>query len=145
MMKLVGTAALLVIATALAADTRDDAKQAADRLEGTWKVVSMERDGKKVSREEAEKMRVEFKGQRYAFRGGDEDYDGTFRADASQKPKHIDTVVKQGGKTINARGIYELDGDTLKICWSDGDERPTAFATKPDSGLRMLVLRREKP
>ena len=47
------------------------------------------------------------------------------------------------------RGIYSLEGDNLTICYhrdpeKEGD-RPAEFATKPDSGLVLLVLKRQKP
>ena len=41
-------------------------------------------------------------------------------------------------------GIYLLDGDNLKICFS-GSKRPTEFVTKPKSGTALIVLKRLKP
>jgi uncharacterized protein (TIGR03067 family) len=44
---------------------------------------------------------------------------GKFRIviDPSQKPKTIDRLIKRpDGKDIKSEGLYELDGDTLKIC-----------------------------
>jgi hypothetical protein len=42
-------------------------------------------------------------------------------------------------------GIYELDGDTYKLCGDmQGKSRPTEFAVKPGSGFVLEVLKREK-
>ena len=39
--------------------------------------------------------------------------------------------------------IYELTGDTLKLCWNEpGMDRPMAFDEKASSGL--AVLKRKK-
>ena len=47
------------------------------------------------------------------------------------------------GKTFLA--IYELKGDTLKVCYDlSGKERPTEFKTKPDTQLYLVTYRREK-
>ena len=43
-----------------------------------------------------------------------------------------------------AKGIYTLEGDTLKICWVYQGKRPTSFkAPQPGRG-RLLVLKRVK-
>ena len=43
--------------------------------------------------------------------------------------------------------IYQLSGDTLRICWAplEKRERPTEFASKAGTGHSLLVLRRENP
>ena len=44
------------------------------------------------------------------------------------------------------RGIYQLDGDRLKICLGEpGKGRPAKFETKPGSGHKLLELKRAKP
>ena len=62
---------------------------------------------------------------------------GEYKLDPTAKPKAIDLVEPNGSR--NTPGIYELDGDTLKICIAEGQNavRPTAF--KPD-GMRMPVV-----
>ena len=67
---------------------------------------------------------------------------GTLKAiDSSQKPKHIDLDVNN--QTL--KGIYELEGDTLKLCYNlISRERPTEFASKPDSGLVLVIHKRVK-
>ena len=42
-------------------------------------------------------------------------------------------------------GIYEVEGDTFKACFSKpGDERPTDFTSKPGDGRTVSVWKREK-
>jgi hypothetical protein len=44
------------------------------------------------------------------------------------------------------KGIYALDGDSLKICVSQPKaDRPTEFATKKGSNSSLVILKREKP
>ena len=67
--------------------------------------------------------------------------------DPSKKPKTIDYQMT-GGYTKGQKqlGIYEVDGDTFKSCFSKpGAERPTDFTTKPDDGRTVSVWKREKP
>ena len=68
---------------------------------------------------------------------------GTFTLDPSRKPKGID-VTPEDGKPI--LGIYQIDGDTHKVCLAEpGRERPTEFTTQPESGRSLYVMRRAKP
>jgi len=44
------------------------------------------------------------------------------------------------------RVIYELDGDTLRICCdSSGKSRPKEFKTKERTQLLLITFKREKP
>jgi uncharacterized protein (TIGR03067 family) len=65
-----------------------------------------------------------------------------FTSDSSQSPKTIDYLNTAGsnkGKTQH--GIYEFDGDLLKICVSaPGAVRPTEF--QPGDGGTLTVWRR---
>jgi uncharacterized protein (TIGR03067 family) len=49
----------------------------------------------------------------------------TFVLDPTQSPHAIDATRK--GRTV--RGVYELDGDKLKLCIDRGGTRPKGFAT----------------
>jgi uncharacterized protein (TIGR03067 family) len=70
--------------------------------------------------------------------------------DAAKKPKQIDFAVKEslGGKDDGktAKGIYELDGDTLKWCTAGPgtDDRPGEFATAEGNDRLFVTLKREK-
>ena len=64
----------------------------------------------------------------------------TFKLNASRNPKEID-LTTQGGNVMP--GIYELDGDTWRLCLparSEG-ERPTTLS--PEGG-RYRVTKRQK-
>ena len=84
----------------------------------------------------------EFKDGKYTLtpKTGDA-IEGSLTLDATKQPKTIDLDVN--GRVL--KGIYELDGDSLKMCYNLNDEaRPTEFVSKPDSGLIVVVHRREK-
>jgi len=70
----------------------------------------------------------------------------SYKLDPSKKPPEIDLTITDGefkGKTFP--GIYQLDGDTLKLCRAQpGQERPTEFASKKGSDTIFLTLKRAK-
>jgi len=64
------------------------------------------------------------------------------RLDSSVQPHVID--ITGPGQTRPALGIYELDGDTLRICWATEETaaRPRAFLTTATGGGKLVVLKR---
>jgi len=133
---------MLIFAVAKADGAKDE-----DKLQGSWKVVSHEKDGKKQAEDTIKNYKIVVKGDKLTFKIGDQDNEATLKLDAAKKPKTIDLMVKAGDKMEVIKGIYQLDGDDLKICAAgeEGVERPKDFATKAKSGLGLLVLKREKP
>jgi uncharacterized protein (TIGR03067 family) len=126
-------------------------------LEGTWVVVSSEANGHKGPDDPADPRGVStvvFHGdQEVARRGGEVWATFNFTVDPSKRPKTLDeTLVKGVGDAKKFEGkkslaIYELNGDTLKVCWTvygAERERPAEFATAPGSHLLLDVCKREK-
>src|SRR5262245_47493152 len=113
---------LAVAATlALAADKPEDAKAELARLTGRWVGVSMTNEGKKAEPAEAKKVMLVVRGEKYLYRSPalKAPVEGTHQLDPSKKPKHIDAVRGKGpgaGETL--KGIYELDGDTFRVCFA---------------------------
>jgi uncharacterized protein (TIGR03067 family) len=106
----------------------------------------MESDGKPAPPDATKGASLIFEGNRYALKGGQEEFRGTFTLDPAMKPKAIDTtfVEEDGKERGKALGIYKLEGNRLTICWRQGGrERPTEFRTDPGSGLRMIVVQRD--
>ena len=71
---------------------------------------------------------------------------GTQKLDPSKSPKAIDVTMTEGpNKGAVMLGIYEFDGDTLKVCFDpQGKKRPTEFKSPPDSANFVNVHKRVK-
>jgi len=68
--------------------------------------------------------------------------EGSLRIDPTKEPKQQD-VSLDSGQVVQE--IYELDGDTLQICYPvRGGARPTALESTPGSGLSLVVYRRDQ-
>ncbi len=138
----------------MAADNpkEEAAKKEREILQGTWKLVSAEWDGKPDDLRFTENttLRISKDGKctlKLPWPQGV--FEGTYLLDPTQKPKTVDYNFKSipvKGKPLAELGIYSLEGDTLKICKSvTGKERPKEFATKPDDGRSLYVFQRELP
>ena len=117
------------------------------QLQGEWTMVSGERDGqafpanfmkgsKRVAK--GDEITVMLQGQLFMR--------AKITLDPVKSPKAIDYSITGGpyaGKT--QLGIYQLDGDTAKFCFSaPGGERPDGFTTKPNSGRTLTTWHRER-
>jgi uncharacterized protein (TIGR03067 family) len=121
----------------------DAAKKEYQKFTGTWRIESMVVEGAKVEEDQFKTARLVLKGDKFSMTHGDVTYGGTYRVDVSKKPKTIDVVFTEGPDKGNTLlGIYELDGDTYKVCI--GKERPKEFVSKPGSGHVLEVFKREK-
>jgi uncharacterized protein (TIGR03067 family) len=130
-----------------AAPEGEAAKKDKGKLEGTWKVLVAEKDGEQKGKAELRKVRVIISAGKMTI--DDESRETrtreemSFKLDPGKSPKEIDFRDKDGALTN--KGIYSLEDSQLRICYGEpGKDRPTTFATKPESGLVLLVLRREK-
>jgi uncharacterized protein (TIGR03067 family) len=145
--------AALIAGVGLPVAAGDDKERAITKdleaLKGTWTVVSAVRDGKELSDEQIKGVTFTFDGTGKAVvkRGDQVLFEGTIKLDPTTKPKLEDaTQTSEGenkGKTYLS--IYEIDGDTLKICTAElGKDRPAEFSSKPGSGHFLRVFKREK-
>ncbi len=116
------------------------------RFKATWRFVDIEVHGDKLPEKAFEKDTLVLKGNQFTSYVAGKVVHGLFKIDPLAKPKTIDIIFTEGpGKGHSQKGIYELDGDTQKICIAMPDQpRPTEFASKPDSGQILEVLKREK-
>jgi len=115
------------------------------KLQGTWQFVSHEMKGKKTPPEQVAKLKITFTGDKWSVtEDGKEVQTGTQKLDPSKKPPHVDALIIEGGaKGVTMLGIYEIKGDTLKVCFDpEGKERPTSFTAK--AGLSAEIKREKK-
>jgi uncharacterized protein (TIGR03067 family) len=143
------TRALLLLLAAGALATvdvpADESKKELERMQGDWAADSYVSDGMKVPDDDAQALFRTIKGDAYTvFRFRKVAGQGTMKLDASKKPKAIDAFpAGSTGKPL--LGIYEIDGDRLKLCFAGpGKDRPTAFTSEAGSGHTLSVWVREK-
>jgi uncharacterized protein (TIGR03067 family) len=127
-------------------DGEDALKKEQARFEGVWSFALVEVDGNKqpVPPFDTNKLII-LKDGRFVVLQGPRITRGVMKLDPTQSPRHLDVVVQSPGKGQTIPAIYELEGDTYKLCSSfRGKGRPTAFETRADSGMILQVLKREK-
>jgi uncharacterized protein (TIGR03067 family) len=148
---LLGVAAVLCLsvfgshADADRGDRTDNAETTvAAALRGTWAVESFEVMGMKIDVPMAQRPTLTFDNGKAIMNDGMRREETTYKTNDSKTPKEIDINEprNQGNQTI--KGIYKIEGDTLKIAFSangPGNARPTTFDAK-DAGV--MVLKRTK-
>jgi uncharacterized protein (TIGR03067 family) len=118
------------------------------KLEGTWVIASMERNREQAPKEALKGIRLIIKGDEFTIKDGNMTLKGTFKVDPAQKPKVLDATATEDGKKETTVGIYEFDGDMLKVCYTpEGGERPKEFSTKAGTNEHPIMLdvyKREK-
>lgn len=137
---------LCVLTRAEDADRGANGRSDHQLLEGTWKVVKRMKNGADEDASAHPTTLTITAKEITETRDGQTGQEGTYTLDPSAKPKRITFVGKTGdnaGKTFE--GIYEIDGNTLKLAYSFGDNAstpPKDFSGGEGSGL--LVLERER-
>ena len=135
----------LVFGTAVADDAEEAIKKDRKKIEGTWRVTSLEIGGKKSAEDDAKKITVENRadGSWTLCSEGQEVGKGTSTIDPAKKPKTIDLEITSDGTTETHLGIYELGDKTRKLCFAPpGKPRPTEFASASGSDAIYVTFER---
>lgn len=123
----------------------DDAvKKELAKFDGTWQLVSAEKDGKKTPEDVVTKIKVVMKDGKHTVYFGNDSVvkEVPFTVDPTKTPKRVTDTLSDGRK-IN--GIYELNGDTLKSCVAEiGKDFPTDFSAKEGTGQTLRIFKRVK-
>jgi uncharacterized protein (TIGR03067 family) len=140
---------LLVLALGMGAEgaKEEDAEKDLKKMQGDWVVVSMEVDGMRIPDDDAQALFRTVKEDKYTvFRYRKLAGKGTIKLDATKKPRAIDALPDgAAGKGKPILGIYEFDGEKLKLCFAPpGMPRPTEFQSKEDSGHTLTIWQPEK-
>ena len=133
---------LIFTAAARGQDAADERKL----LQGTWLPTAAEVSENPFGEATLKIMKLVVEGDKYAVTVGISVDLGTIRIDPAAKPKTMDIIGTDGpnkGKTFLA--IYELNGDTLRICYNlTGKVRPTEFKTRKGEALFLATYKRAK-
>src|SRR5262245_39930597 len=129
--------------TAAGLGVGDDAADDLKKLTGTWEEVSHTADGKAKTADEVKGRTVviDAAGKWEAFQDGTSILKGTVKLDPAKKPRAADWAID--GSDMVAKGIYEVDGDNWKHCFSL-TERTKEYGSKEGSGVYYIVLKRVK-
>lgn len=131
---------MLMAVAATAADNNAN-KKAPEKLQGIWDVVGIEAAGRAAPENYIKGKQFVVKGNKISLPGKDP---RPFKIDAAAKPTAIDITGSDNFQSL--KGIYELKGDSLKLCFSQSTKakRPKDFATAGSPHF-CYTLKRHKP
>jgi uncharacterized protein (TIGR03067 family) len=125
-------------------------KAAVEQLRGSWRPESVTEGGRRLTGADLDA----YKGMTLTIQEGKSTFkaaDGTMlsacelKVDAGKNPKTFDAKEVEGlGVGRIYKGVWEVEGDALKWCFSTND-RPKGFEIKEDADFFLLVLKRQKP
>lgn len=135
---LTASAVVLIAAWVLKSKPKDE-----DAILGTWRLVGWDMDG--VMRPPLRvwsnhSLKFSEKNS-WSEEYGASKNGGTFKLDPEAKPKTMD----KSSQDVTILALYELDGDTLKICFTmSGGARPTELKGDENTTARVYVYERVK-
>jgi uncharacterized protein (TIGR03067 family) len=111
-------------------------------LDGTWRIISSEKDGvEQPPAELPERWRLTFRAG--DFERGDGPRGSIARINSKASPKQIDYRLAGTAKDVLA--IYILEGDVFIECTAPpGAERPKSFTSANGTGHTLVIYKRVK-
>jgi uncharacterized protein (TIGR03067 family) len=127
---------------AFAADSPDDT----EAVQGGWTPAKAELGGQAMTTAVLKSISLKLDNGNYEVSVGGHPDKGTYTMDSTARPKSITITGTEGpnsGRTFPA--IYELKGDTLRICYDlSGAKRPTEFKSVAGTRLYLVTYSRNK-
>ncbi len=117
-----------------------------DAILGTWKIEKFDTGGAKDAppKEVVDNIRFIFEKDgvlRMTGGPGGEAMNGGFKLDSAAKVKTLDlTMTRPGEKPEAMLGLYELDGDTLKLCLTNGPNKVRPAEIKADGKDTAVII-----
>jgi uncharacterized protein (TIGR03067 family) len=118
-----------------------------DKLQGDWRVVGGKVDGEEIDVSKG-RIAMSFVGDLLTMTG----YEGNirFKLEHSKSPRQLAIATKIGTSEREiGTMIYSLDGDELKLCSFNDEEKkglvPDDFTSTKGSGRQFFILKRLKP
>lgn len=138
----------VVLGLAVVASAQEAKKAAAfdpAKLVGEWSYTEGMRGGEKVGKESLSAKVTFTKDMVTVPAGPDAKFLMAYKLDTKKSPVEIDLEIKDGPvKEGKALGIIQLDGDTLKLCYTPEGKRPAKFESTKENNAFYFVLKRVK-
>ncbi len=128
------------------AKTSDQSKKDLEKMQGTWHAIAVEVKGTLSDADALKKFELVVKNDSYTVKtSGKEHVSAKLVLGADKEPKEMDIVLETDPVY---KGIYEIDGDTLKICLvlssDDDSKRPKEFKSEEDSNTALFTWERTR-
>jgi uncharacterized protein (TIGR03067 family) len=139
----------LALALALAPDDKEPelARRDAEAIKGQWLMSKAIVSGEVIA-SHAGRVRYFFDATSYIKSSDDKVLvEGEFTIDPTRNPKTIDLISGSLDSQIHWQGIYEIEGDQLRIAFTGQPHvRPKAFEAKPGVAAtgHLFMLKRVK-
>src|SRR5437867_1906304 len=115
-------------------------------VQGNWKPITAELGGQPMDDAVLKVISLKLNNGKYEVFVGEQPDRGTYTIDSTTDPRSMSITGTDGpnkGKTYPA--IYELNGDTLRICYDlSGAKRPTEFKALAGTKLYLVTYNRKK-
>jgi len=138
----VSFAAIACAVTTLGQAGGDDASK---ELQGTWKIVSIIKEGDRVPEAEVKKTSIVVEKSKYKIVEGDKVLaSGDIAVDVVANPWRIKLVPRKGAdKDETFLGIYEIGFNKLRLCVAPvGKDYPTSFSSTAENKCSFYSLER---
>lgn len=115
------------------------------KFQGMWVAVAFEKEGVTTPDEHLGAVSLVIEGDRYRYIEPGGGFEGRFRLDPTKQPREIDSIPTTGEhRGMVAPGIYEIDGETHRVCFAlpGSENRPTALVDRPGEGYRLYVMKK---
>lgn len=117
----------------------DKASTDTKNIIGTWQVTYGEDSGRIVPQEMMKNIQFSFTKDTVSAVGMGTGEEESYKLDPTTTPRSIDMMM---GAEAASLGIYDLQGDTLRLCLRQGKGRPTQFDSNSESRNLILNLKR---
>lgn len=110
--------------------------KALKELEGTYKVLAIEKSGKSLPADVIDSIKVTIRGDDFSFKIGDDEKKAKIKVDSTKTPYVIDITPGDGpekGKSFP--GIVKLEKGEVTLAFTEKGDRPKEFKSEGETIL----------
>jgi uncharacterized protein (TIGR03067 family) len=139
-----GAATFVLAGSIMAADDKD--KFDAGKMVGTWTYVSGEKNGTKVDPETLKGGTVKITKETITLESPQGKFVIKYTLDTKNSPVSLAMEMTESpfGAGAMAKGIIDVKGEELKLCYATEGDAPKKFETKEGSNSHLFVLKKSK-